>query len=97
MEKPKRWSLILIALVILLTIYNVLPTVLFYTKPLKKPIDEKRAYEVAHRAASRVNHLEIETVDWLKSFNKLLGIRARSIDIDDQNPGLIHLKFHSEK
>jgi len=97
MEKPKRWSLILVTLVILLTIYNVLPTVLFYTKPLKKSIDEKRAYEVAHRAASRVNHLETETVDWLKSFNKLLSITAQAIHIDKHNPGLVHLKFHSSK
>lgn len=97
MERPKRWSLILVALVILLTIYNVLPTVLFYTKPLKKPIEEKRAYEVAHQIAIRVNDLEKDALDWLKSFNKLLGIKAESMRIDEQNPGLIYLRFSSDQ
>jgi len=97
MEKRKRWQFILITVVILLTIYNILPTVLFYSKPLKEPIGEKKAYEVAYQAASRVNQLETETVSWLKSYNKLLKTKAKSIKIDEQNPELVHLEFESEK
>ncbi len=97
MEKPKRWHYTLVALVILLTIYNILPTAIFYTKPLKKSIGENQGYEIAHQAASRLNRLEIEAIDWLKSFVKLLDIKAESIQINEKNPELINLKFHSEK
>ena len=91
MEKRKRWQFILITVVILLTIYNILPTVLFYSKPLKEPIGEKKAYEVAEQAASRVNQLEPEAISWLKSYNKLLKTKTKSIQIDPQNPELVHL------
>ena len=49
MEKQKRWQYYLIVAVIFLTIYNILPTVFYYTKPLKSPIDEKKAQSVATR------------------------------------------------
>jgi len=97
MEKRKRWQFTLIFVVILLTIYNILPTVLFYTKPLSEPIGEKRAYEVACQAADRVNNLEPETVSWVKSYNKLLGTKAKSIKVNEQNPELVHLEFTSEQ
>ena len=97
MEKRKRWQFILITVVIFLTIYNILPTVLFYSKPLNEPIGEKKAYEVAYQAASRVNQLEPEAISWLKSYNKLLKTKAKSIKIDEKNPELIHLEFDSEK
>ena len=40
MDKRKRWQAILIIAVMVLTIYNILPTVFFYTKPLKDPIGQ---------------------------------------------------------
>ena len=43
MEKQKTWQRYFIAAIILLTLYNILPTVFFYSKPLKSPIDEPRA------------------------------------------------------
>ena len=97
MERRKRWQFILILTVILLTIYNILPTVLFYTKPLTKPIDKKQAFEIAKRAAKRVNQLEKHSLEWLKSYTKLLGIKAKSIRLDPTNPQLIHLEFTKDK
>lgn len=97
MEKRKRWQFILIAAVILLTIYNILPTVIFYTKPLKQGIGDKRAHKIAVSSAERVNNLEQDSIDWLRSYNQLLGIKAKSITLNRQNPGLIHLNFETHE
>ncbi|MCB1085017.1 MAG: protein translocase subunit SecD, partial [Chlamydiia bacterium] len=97
MQKQKRWHFILIAVVALLTIYNILPTILYYSKPLKKAIGEKEATEVAAQAAERVNALEGQAVSWLKSYNKLLGIKGAEIKVDGDNPELIHVHYANEK
>ena len=97
MEKQKRWQFVLILIVIGLTIYNILPTVNFYTKPLSKPVSEKRADVIAADAMNRVNDLEDQSLSWLKSFNKLLQVKAQSIEIDENNPQLVHLKFTTDE
>lgn len=97
MKKQKRWQLALIAVVVVLTLYNILPTVLFYSKPLKDPIGEKQAMAIAESAAHRVNALEDEALDWLKSYNKLLGIKTSSVALDKDNPELIHVRFNKEE
>lgn len=77
----------------LLTIYNILPTLLFYSQPLKKPIGKEQGEAVASAIAMRVNHLEEEAFSYLASFNKLLGIKATSMSIDPNNPQLIYLEY----
>ena len=64
MEKPKRWQPFLIIAVLALTIYNILPTVFFYTKPLRKEIDEPRARRSGDR---KEDELFKESVSWLSS------------------------------
>lgn len=98
MEKQKRWHLVLILSVIALTIYNILPSIFFYTKPLKKPVNETQAHEISVSALKRVNQLEVDAKEWLRSFAKLLGVKASSIELDAQNPDLIHvtLTTHEE-
>ncbi|NRA89647.1 MAG: protein translocase subunit SecD [Simkaniaceae bacterium] len=95
MKKQKRWQFFLIAVVVLLTFYNILPTVLFYSKPLKDPVGEKQAQVIAEKAAKRVNSLEDEALNWLHSYNKLLGIKSSSISIESDNPELIHVRFNN--
>lgn len=95
MEKQKRWQFYIILTVILLTLYNILPTVFYYTKPLKEPIHEDRAKEVALSMVSRVNELENDAKSWLKSFSKLLGIKPLSIEIKQDDPRMIEVTFNS--
>ncbi|MDJ0651394.1 MAG: protein translocase subunit SecD [Simkaniaceae bacterium] len=97
MEKQKRWQFVLITVVVILTLYNILPTVLFYLKPLSKGITESRATTVAQGAINRVNALENESLSWLKSYNKLLGTKPSSIALDPDNPEMIHVKYENEK
>lgn len=94
MEKQKRWQLFLIVAVLVLTIYNILPTVFFYSKPLSAPIDAPRAEQVATAAVARVNDLEGDAIAWLHSFNDLLGVHAEKIAPVAGTPSLIEVSFH---
>lgn len=97
MEKQKRWQFYLIVTVVALTLYNILPTIFFYTKPLKSPIDEQRAKTVAESIVARVNSLEDDSKAWIDSFNRLLGIKADLIELKENNPGLIAVHFTNAK
>jgi SecD/SecF fusion protein len=97
MEKQKRWQFYLIVAVLAITLYNILPTLFFYSKPLKSPIDSARAQEVASGIVDRVNQIEIDSKEWLYSFSRLLGIKPNSIDLVTTNNGLFQISFKSEK
>ena len=97
MEKQKRWQFYLIVAVLVLTLYNILPTIFFYTKPLKAPIDESRAEVVATSIVDRVNELEADSKAWLASFCRLLGIKPTSIDLVTTNAGLFQVSFNNDQ
>ncbi|MEM8727392.1 MAG: protein translocase subunit SecD [Chlamydiota bacterium] len=97
MEKQKKWQCILIAIVVVLTVYNILPTVLFYSKPLSEPITESRATTIVQGALARINALEDESLSWLKSYNKLLETTPSSMTLDPENRELIHIRYGNEK
>jgi len=97
MEKQKRWQFYLIVAVIALTIYNILPTIFFYSKPLNQPIDAPRAETIAHQIVDRVNSLEDDSKEWLLSFSKLLNIKPSSIEIKENDPRLIEMTFKNQQ
>lgn len=97
MEKQKRWQFYLIVAVLVLTLYNILPTIFFYTKPLKAPVDAARAEKVASSVVDRVNQLEEDSKAWLLSFSRLLGIKPASIDLVTTNTDLIQISFKNEQ
>lgn len=96
MEKQKPWQFYLIIAVLVITLYNILPTLFYYTKPLKSPIDAPRAHEVAVESIERVNDLQADSVAWLYSFNKLLGIKPVSIQPDANDHELFELVFKNQ-
>lgn len=97
MHTVKRWHAFLILAVIVLTIYNILPTVFFYSKPLKKPVSEKQALNVGSTALSRVNSLEPESLAWAHSQAKNLKVKLKKASIDSDNPQFVHLQFDSPR
>lgn len=97
MQKQKKWQLYLIVAVIALTLYNILPTVFYYTKPLKKPINTYQAEATAKGIENRVNSLEEDSVLWIKSFCKLLEISPSDVALDKNNPEKITLTFQSDE
>lgn len=97
MEKQKRWQLFLILSVIVLTLYNILPTLFYYSKPLRAPIDAPRAEQVASEISQRVNSLESEAIAWIHSFNKLIGVKAKSVALRPEDPRLVDVVFDNAK
>jgi SecD/SecF fusion protein len=97
MEKRKRWQFFLILAVILLTIYNILPTLFYYSKPLNQPITAKEAHETALSIVARVNELEVDAKEWLTSFSQLIRVKPISIELKEKDPQKIELTFQNVK
>ena len=97
MEKQKRWQLYLILTVIVLTLYNIFPTIFYYSKPLKSPVDAPRAESIATAIVERVDSLEADSQAWLRSFCKLLGIKPTSVQLKQNDPGLFEVTFANAK
>ena len=76
-------------------IYNIWPTVFYYARPLRDPIDQSRAMVVAEQITDRVNNLEGDAVSWLKNFSKHLGLHPKSIEISKNDPRLITVRLKS--
>lgn len=97
MDKQKRWQLTLIVAVCLLTLYNILPTIFFYSHPLSAPVDAQRGDAVAHAVTQRIETLNSDSYRWLQSFAYLLGVEPRSIEVGTDRTGLIQLQFRDER
>lgn len=94
MEKVKRWQVVLITCVLVLTLYNVLPTLIYYSKPLSKPINLVTAKKVSKGIHSRVSHMQKDSENWVKSFSKNLRLKPKSIKANPENPALIEVAFN---
>lgn len=86
MDKRKKWQTCLIIAVLVLTVYNILPTIFYYTKPLKSPITPQRSEAIATSIMQRTNGLEAQSIDWLRSFCALIHITPLSISKDPEQP-----------
>lgn len=93
MERQKRWQLYIIVAVLLITLYNILPTIFFYSKPLKEPIGADRAHQVAEQIVTRVDGMEEQSVAWLQSFASLLHVQPTKIEVRQDDPHLINVVF----
>ena len=93
MQKKRRLHSFIILSVIALTVYNILPTLFYYSKPLKAPIDAPAASKISVSIADRVNDLEKEHADWIQSFCNLLKIKPQSVVFQSENPELISVSF----
>src|ERR1700678_1649683 len=85
MEKQKKWQFFLILAVLVLTIYNILPTLFYYSKPLKNPISEQQAEEIRSSIVQRVADLETDAKDWISSFSSTLGLKPQAIQSRGHN------------
>ncbi|MBI2743835.1 MAG: protein translocase subunit SecD [Chlamydiales bacterium] len=93
MEKQRQWQRFLIVAVLILTVYNILPTLFYYSKPLHKSIDAKRAEQISLSIAERVNSLEKDSVEWLNSYCALLNLKPQTIILDEKQPQLVSITF----
>jgi SecD/SecF fusion protein len=95
MERPKRWQLAIIVIVILLTLYNILPTLFYYSKSLDKPVDKEQSKHIAHQIVERVDGLKNSSMDWVKAYTTHLGLKIKeAVFLEDTQ--FIKLTFSSE-
>ena len=59
----KRWQFWSILIVLVLTVYNILPTLFYYSKPLKSIVNQKQAFDISKGIAKRVNNLQNDSID----------------------------------
>lgn len=95
MEKQKKWQLYLIIAVFVLTIYNILPTIFYYSNNLQAPITQDKAKGIATAIVDRIDLLENDAIEWIKAFAKNLGVKPESIALDEKDPQLIRVKLAS--
>jgi SecD/SecF fusion protein len=93
MDKRKKWPLLLILAAVILTIYNILPTVLYYAQPLRTPVTQEEGMKAAASIVRRLNAMEEQTARWIRSYCSLLNINPLSIAFDSENAQLVHVRF----
>lgn len=93
MDKQRKWPLFAILTVIALTIYNILPTIFYYSRPLKEPIEAEAAKEISTSITERVNQLEESSQEWIYSFCNLLKIKPKEIKLHPENPQSLTVSF----
>lgn len=89
MNRVKSWHQTLIFAVFALIIYNILPTLIFYCKPLKQTVSQEMGMDVAKSVIERLQDLENHSLEWTRSYCKLLHIDPLSIELDKKNPQII--------
>ncbi len=95
MEKQKKWQFGLIVAVLGLTLYNILPTIFYYSKPLDKAVNQEMASHVVDSTIDRVDSLQDEGLKWIYSFNDLLGVKAQSVEAKEGDVGEYMVTFSS--
>lgn len=89
----RKLQFLCIMAVMLLTVYNILPTLFFYSKSLQAPITKQQSENIALEIQQRVNHLEEETLDWLKSYCELIAVSPKKMTLESENPQWICVEF----
>jgi SecD/SecF fusion protein len=89
MEKQKRWQFAIILTVLAWTLYNIFPTIIFYSRPLSHPVDEKGAEAIEQAIAHRVNSLSPDAIDWIEAFSTMVGVHSSNIKVDPADPSKI--------
>jgi SecD/SecF fusion protein len=95
--QQKRKALFVILAVSALTLYNILPTIFFYSNNLKGEITKSSSMKIAADIAKRVNKLEGESVAWIHSYCKLLHIKPAKVSLKEKSPDAIYVSFNTEK
>ena len=92
MEKKKRWQFFVILAVLIWTIYNILPTIIYYSKPLHEPIGRAGAEQIESTIIRRVNQMEEESTSWMDAFCSMVGVKPLDMHVSARDPSIISLE-----
>ncbi|HLB53195.1 MAG TPA: protein translocase subunit SecD [Chlamydiales bacterium] len=93
MSKKTRWQLVLILTVLVATLYNILPTLIYYSKGLNQPVGLFEAEAIAESIEKRLQDQEKESVEWVRSYCNLIGVKPQSVSIVEKAPQQIQVTF----
>ncbi len=89
MEKQRRRQFFLICFSLIATLYNILPTIFYYSHPLREPVGTAGAEKVAAEIVDRVGNLEQEAKQWIASYCALLELHPSSIVTEEPQTILV--------
>ncbi len=92
MKKHRRWQGFILFSVGIVTLFHILPTLLYYSKPLQESLSSKDAHQIAVASIQRVNQLEKDSISWLYSFAQLIGVKTTEVSLDPENSQIITIK-----
>ena len=93
MGKNRKWQFVCIIAVTLLTVYNILPTLFYYLKPLHEPVSKEQGESIAYTIQKRVGALENGALEWVSSFCDLIQVHPAKINLDPEHPQWISVQF----
>lgn len=93
MGKNRKWQFMCIIAVTLLTVYNIIPTLFYYLKPLHEPITKVQSESIIHNIQNRVDQLEGEATEWVSAFCDLIQVHPKKIQSDQEHPQWITVQF----
>ncbi len=88
-----KWKKIFTCSVFAFTLYNLLPSVFYYSKPLSDPISFKQASEVLNDWEKASSSHEKETSDWITQLGYRLNIPSITIQNLKDCPRTLSLEF----
>ena len=89
-----RKSLLIIAAVTAITLYNIMPTLLYYRNNLTTSFTESFGLKRAAEIGKRVNAIESDSEQWIYSYCKLLNIKHPKVELDKERSDLIKVSFN---
>ena len=97
MEKRKKWHFYLILSVLVFALYNIIPTIIYYSRPLYKVIDSKEAYNIAHKVVSQVEKDKEFLLEEINKIISCLKLSPTSIRFLGQSKSMVEVSFSSEE
>ena len=97
MNRRSHWQIWVTALVFVITVSQVLPTIFYYSKPLERNVGTTQAHQISRKLVERAQSLEKETLDWLTAQCLRLKVRPKAIRWNQDNPQFIYLECQKEE
>lgn len=97
MGKNLKAQFLCIIAVAVLTIYNILPTVVYYWKPMQEQVDSADCKEIIQQITSRLQSQETESIDWVQSFCQLIDVKAKNISLKANDAEWIQVDFSNKE
>lgn len=89
----KHAALWVIALVFLATLYNILPSLIYFSKPLDKPLDPHKARHFVTYQIAQLSDKRALQINWIKALCSNLKLGQVEINELKDQPQLIKLRF----